>query len=316
MSVVLRHTALIALAAFLSWWILLRAPADRAVQAESTGKEAAELALDLVPYLATEEEVAEATVSPQAEEAAKLEPETAPAPPIPEPVAADPEVEEPEAQAPPPEKGTPEGNEESETASPIAAEEASVREVLEFMENTELLRAAELEVSGESRQGFETVLVAAPGEQLAIARAFGEEVVLIPKSAIDPAAERPSYFRVGPSGAVETVAGRPELTQFRQYRDLFDYEYSLLPEPIRTLRRSVLSRSEVFLFAALIPAPEWAVVIGRRRSALSASGRELSEVRRFTLSYVLRPNGHFDFVVDEIRFQDGTRFRPTEGEQP
>ena len=76
------------------------------------------------------------------------------------------------------------------------------------------------------------------------------------------------------------------------------------------MRRSVLTRSEVFLFAALIPVREWAVVIGRRAEVLAQSGRELSEVRRFTLRYRRRTDAGFDVVVEEILFADGSRFRP------
>ncbi len=80
---------------------------------------------------------------------------------------------------------------------------------------------------------------------------------------------------------------------------------------MRALRRSVLSRSEIYLFAALIPPQEWAVVIGRRREALAQAGRSLSEVERFTLRYERRTDGGTDVSVEEIAFADGSRFRPS-----
>ena len=146
-----------------------------------------------------------------------------------------------------------------------------------------------------------------------VARFFGEEIVLVPKSALegDPAQMR--YFRLaldGPS-RVESVRGTAVLERFRQYRDLFDYEYARLPQPLRELRRSVLSRSEVYLFGALIPAREWAVVVQRRREALDACQRSAEEARRFVLRYRARPKGGFDLVVEDIVFADGSRFRPT-----
>ena len=314
MSLLLRHTLLIALSALISWWFLLRTAEDVAEPVnEPRVEEARDLAIDLMPFLAPEEEMAEATPAP----APQSEPiETEPEQPAPAPQEEP--VEEPESTPPPPERGDPEG--EGEQAEPEVetetAEEVREREANAMMTNPELVEAAEREVRGEAKQGFETVLVASPSDQLDIARSFGEEVVLVPRSALDPDSDRAAYFRLGPGGIIETVRERIELASFRQYRDLFDYEYARLPEPIRALRRSVLARSEVFLFAALIPASEWALVIGRRREALDQSGRSLDEVRRFTLRYTRRRNDRFDFEVAEILFVDGSRFRPADGDQP
>lgn len=311
MSLLLRHTLLIALSALLSWWFLLRATVDEtAPPAEPRTEESRELTIDLIPFFASEEQVAAAPSEP--------EPEAQAAAPAPEPLAPAPEPEEvpDEVAPPPPERGDPEGEGEETESVTETAEEARDREASEMMANPELVETAEREVRGEATQGFETVLVASPSDQLDIARAFGEEVVLVPRSALDVDSERSAYFRLGPGGSIETVRERIELSSFRQYRDLFDYEYARLPEPIRALRRSVLARSEVFLFAALIPASEWALVIGRRREALAASGRELANVRRFTLRYTRRKDDRFDFRVEEILFSDGSRFRPADGDQP
>jgi len=180
------------------------------------------------------------------------------------------------------------------------------------MTNGELLASARSELSGEVRKGFSTVFVTAPEDQVAIARFFGEELVLVPRAAMDPEATDSAWFRVSdsPAARIEHVRGHPPLARYRQYRDLFDYEYARLPGPLRDLRRSVLLRSEVYLFAALIPPGEWAAVIGRRREALERSGRAAADVRRFVVRYDRQGEGTYDIAVQEIVFQDGTRFRP------
>jgi hypothetical protein len=161
------------------------------------------------------------------------------------------------------------------------------------------------------------VLLASPREQLDIARFFGEELLLVPRASIDPRQERAHYFRLaGDPPRVERVDARPPLESWRQYRDLFDYEYAALPNPLRELRRSVLSRDEVFLFAALVPAREWAVVVGRRREALEQARRSPSEVRRYLLRYQRRADDGYDLRVEEIQFTDGTRFQPPASEAP
>ena len=183
------------------------------------------------------------------------------------------------------------------------------------MADSELLEVAAAELAGERPRGFDTTLLCAPEEQVEIARFFGEELVLVPWRAMDPEATDVTYFRLevgaGASGGrVEAVHGRPPLEGYRQFRDLFEYEYSRLPEPLRELRRSVLTRTEVFLFAALIPASEWALVVGRRREALAEAGAEHEDVREFILHYVRLADGAFDLRVEEIVFADGSRYRP------
>jgi len=146
---------------------------------------------------------------------------------------------------------------------------------------------------------------------LEIARFFSEELVLVPRTALDAAAA-PRYYRLETSGSprVETVTSAPPLRA--QYRDLFDYEYARLPAPLRDLRRSVPAREDVFLFASLLSPTEWALVIARREEALARTGRDLSSVRKFVLRCVRGPGGGFDMQVVEIVFSDGTRVRPGE----
>jgi len=199
------------------------------------------------------------------------------------------------------------------------ASSAGPRSVESVMQDPLLLGEAREEVERGEPSGFETVLLARPEDQLEIARFFAEELVLVPRRSLAPEAEGAGYFRLAPSGAgtVEHVSHPPPLAQHRQYRDLFDYDYGRLPAGLRELRRSVLVRTEVYLFAALLSPAEWALVIARRREALVAAGRELADARRFVLRYTHRPAGGFDLRVDEIVFADGGRFRPeprSEGE--
>jgi hypothetical protein len=180
------------------------------------------------------------------------------------------------------------------------------------MRDPALLAAAREEFSLGNRKGFATVLLAAPEEQIEIARFFGEELVLVPRAALDSSGASPRYYRLSETGKplVEEVAGAPPLEEHRQYRDLFDYEYARLPSPLRELRRSMVARGEIYLFAALLSAEEWALIIARRSEALARAGRELAEVRRFVLRYVRPPGGGFDLRAEEIVFGDGTRFVP------
>ena len=229
-----------------------------------------------------------------------------------------PQPAKPDNRPPPSERGTPDGSEEG--SAPAEARPASAPEpennqqdaVQDAMRDTELLAVAQEEVSGETRKGFATVFLAAAEDQLDIARFFGEELVLVPRSAMNPQNSEARYFRLAADGqsGLQQVQGRPPLRSYRQYRDLFDYEYARLPAPVRQLRRSVLVRSEVYLFAALIPVSEWAVVVARRRAALAAAGRKLEDARRFTLRYRRLGGNTFDVEVAEILFRDGRRFRP------
>ncbi len=128
----------------------------------------------------------------------------------------------------------------------------------------------------------------------------------MPRAGLDP--QRPHYFRLRAGSEIEEVKERPPLERFRQYRNLFAFPYDDLPSALRRLRRAVPNRGDVYLFAALIPASEWAVVITRRAAALADAGRSLDDVRRVTMRYVALPGGGFDIRVAEIRFTDGTRW--------
>ncbi len=330
-----RHALLLALSAALSWWLLLGWPPRPSLpQApDEAPASVALLPLLLAPVadVAPEPEPApeptpelEPAPEPEAPEPPRPDPVVAaattpdPQPPVEAPAEPEPELEPEEPGAsthdetpPPPELGAPEG--ELEPGGSAAPDEPTVAEqVGALMRDEELLDEARAELAGERTHGFATVLVAAPEEQVEIARFFGEELVLVPRSTLDPDAARPRYFRLGVDGdaQVEAVAGRPPLERYRQYRDLFDYEYGRLPESLRSLRRSVLARSEVYLFAALIPTSEWAVVVARRREALRDADAELGDVRRFVLRYVRAEDGAFDLRVEEIVFADGSRYRP------
>ena len=274
----LKETALLALAAALSWWLFLGWPSWSLADPRTIDPRA--LPIAVMPEL----EAAEAPQPPEK----------------PDESQAGAQAQAQDQAPPPPERGTPEGKEGAQ-AAPQA-----------LMQDQELLARAQQEASGEVRRGFETVLLAAAEDQLDIARFFGEELVLVPRSAIDQDNTDPRYFRLtgGERPVVKQVRGRPPLPKYRQYRDLFDYEYARLPAPLRELRRSVLVRSEVYLFSALIPVAEWAVVIARRQAALARAGRELGEARRFTLRSRRLPDNAFDVEGREILFQDGRRFRP------
>jgi len=206
------------------------------------------------------------------------------------------------SEAPPPE---PEPASQAGKEGPRAAIES-------LMHDTELLAEARTELAGGLHKGFSTVLLAAPEEQVEIARFFGEELVLVPRTALDPSHPSPEYFRLSVTGApsVERIGGGPPLEDHRQYRDLFDYEYARLPAALRELRRSLVARGDVYLFAALLSTQEWALVIARRRDALESAGRTQAEVRRFVLRYVHLPGGGFDLRPEELVFTDGSRFVP------
>lgn len=327
MNSVLRQLVLLSVATALSWWLLVRAPEPMhgPHRTDDPGPPVA-----VTPWLETRPEL-------PGEQSPPVPPPSNPAPPPPV-VEAQPELpasaESP--TPPPPEAGAPDGSEsghalpaeaaatevdepqpdsgsESEPEPrPDPAESSGPAAIESLISDGELLASARSELSGEVPKGFATVFVTAPEDQVAIARFFGEELVLVPRAAMDPETTDPSWFRlcVGAAERIEHVRGRPPLARYRQYRDLFDYEYARLPGALRDLRRSVLLRSEVYLFAALIPPGEWAAVIGRRREALEWAGRDAADVRRVVVRYDRRSNEKYDIAVQEIVFHDGTRFRP------
>ena len=342
----LRQLATLTVSAVVSWWLFLGfeptapqtfvpAPEPLPVHLTPVPLEPTPAEVETMddPEPSEPEPVAQAAPapeeSPSASEAAEapdavLPPEAAEDEPAEDALvaASDPTEEEaPEdgASAPaPPELGSPDGEGTAAQAAeaPARAEDPAVLPVEEAMTDEALLATASAELAGDVRPGFATVLLASAEEQLAIARFFGEELVLVPRSALggDPATAR--YFRLALEGTpqVAAVRGTSVLERYRHYRDLFDYEYARLPQPLRELRRSVLSRADVYLFGALLPPREWAVVVQRRDEALRASGREADDVRQFVLQYHSRPQGGFDLRVTDILFSDGSRFRP--GDRP
>jgi len=281
----LGHLVLIAIAAVASWWFLLRPPGEPggAPPPASAGRGRA---IVLNPAV-SEGSAPEEDVSPS----------VAPPPP------------------PPPEAGTPDGApEEAETEeSAEAARDRSIRSELETItKSKDLMRRAGAEVSGRTRRGFGTTFLCSARDQLAIARYFGEPVILVPRAGLDP--KNGHYYRLDLGrNAIEELRKAPPLSRYRQYRDLFAFSYESLPTPLRDLRRRVFVRGDVYLFAALIPAREWGLVIVRREAALASSNRDrttprtLDDVRGVTMRYERLAGGAFDIRVKEIQFADGSR---------
>lgn len=321
MRVLLREALYLAIALGVSWWFFLRpAPEVVGVARHTPGPT---LPVELIPLLIAEGESEAKPAAPAVEQRDETHASSsAPPPPelgTPEGVvreemgarALESEPSETVAeQESPRESDVPEESPAAESATATGPADAP-QAVSELMRDPTLLAAAGAELSGEERRGFATVLLAAPEDQLAIARFFGEELVLVPRAAIDPETADPRWFRVADEPArVEEVRGRPLLERYRQYRDLLDYEYARLPDVLRELRLRVVSRRDVYVFAALIPAGEWAVVVARRNEALAHAMRDLADVRSFTLRYLELGAGAFDLAVDHVVFADGSRYRP------
>ena len=317
MNAVVRQLVLLALATVISWWLLLRGPEPThgpEPRVEPGPPVAVTPRVEPPPPAQVQPATAAVVPTSQIEAGAAAQ---APAPG---------EEGERDPGTPAPELGAPDGKDEAETEAAStdaladadtgkespAEDSSSGAAIATLMSDAELLASAQSELSGEVRKGFSTVFITAPEDQVSIARFFGEELVLVPRQAMNPETTSPGWFRVGagPKPKIEQMQGRPPLSRYRQYRDLFDYEYARLPAPLRSLRRSVLLRSEVYLFAALVPPAEWAAVIGRRREALAQADRPASEVRRFVIRYDRLTDATYDVAVQEIVFQDGTRFRP------
>lgn len=309
----LRHALVLGATALVTWWLLFMAPAPVLAQAEPNADRPA-MRAQLQPMA---QEVASAAVEneaapPQAEDAPPEPAEPEPAASEPAPMAPNPTETEPVAAA---ELGSRSGTEEAERREaplePAEATDAPRASAGDLARDSQLLLQAEKELGGaEVALGFTTTLISEPEQQLQIAKAFGEEIVLVPKAALLEDSEALSYrLRPARSSSMETLRGLPDLRRSRQHRDLFAYDLGRLPTEIRALRRNVIRRDEVFLFAALIPAAEWAIVIGRRREAVLAAGIDESNVERYVLRYVPTPRGGFDFLVEEIRLADGERLR-------
>ncbi len=292
---------LIAVSALVSWWFLLRVPPGGVPPpvAEPRG----DLTLTLSPSAAQ-----------PGEESA---PEPVPPPPESRPLKSQPVEAEP--APPPPESGTPDGDPEEESVAAKESEPRSdpsrdaARELRKIGNSRELMEQATWEVSGKSRKGFFTTFLCSARDQLDIARYFGEPVVLVPRAGLRPGGEY--YHRLLLTGepGIEEVRAPAPLTRYRQYRDLFAFNYESLPTPLRELRRRVFVRGDIFLFAALIPPREWGLVIVRRDGALADFNRRHGgperthdDVRGFTMRYVRLPGGAFDIQVTKINFDDGT----------
>ena len=322
MKGLIRQAISYALALACTWWILFVAPGP---SSEPDPVEVAEpVAGPVSLQIVAEQSVEVASLDSDGPDGSDVEPES------------EPEIEVP---LPPVEAGSRDGSEdgtideqvaEPDTAEGVdaAAAAADEPEVTAESQSTadgperadaatlandaELLDVAAQELAGTAKLGFSTALHSLPEDQLDIAKAFGELLVLVPRAALDPEAEGVVSYRLDVSGTprIVEVGGRPPLERYRQYRDLFHYEFKRLPRPLRTLRNSVVRRDQVYLFAALIPVEEWAIVVGRRREAVLALGVEESDVERYVLRYVRLPGGRFDFSVDEVTLADGRRLTP------
>lgn len=323
----IRQFVSLALAVALTLWILEGAPApDMKVSAAEAPPAPASAPSRLQPI--TEAAVPVQTVeAPPVEVAQESEPQAEPAP----------ELDEPSGSAPAaPELGSRDGDESAESPDVASSRESPSTETpsepaddpqdvadaatparpsaADLSADEELNEAAARELSGaEAALGFSTVLLSSPEDQLDIARAFGERVVLVPKAAFTDDPEARSFelsFQGRRDPRVVSMPGRPDLEHSRQYRDLFAYDFQRLSPKLRELRRSVIRRDEVFLFAALIPASEWAIVIGRRREACAAASVDPDEVERYVLRYVRDGRGGFDFLVEELELASGQVIRP------
>lgn len=326
MSAFFRHAASLALALAATWWFLLSAPAP----ALSPPAPEPPVRIEMpTRAFATAPPVA-ADPAPEVERSEDSEPpavaeEEGSAPPPPEagtregepegdiprqPDESD-EREEPEpADDPLPDEDTDPGDPTRDEPREAEAHRAPAEALAE---DEVLLDVARKELSGEAKYGFRTSFRSRPEDQLAIARAFDEPVVLVPRAALGDDTAARSYEldldRARPR--VKAVRGRPPLERYRQYRDLFSFEFARLPEAVRDLRTSVVRRDEVYLFAALIPVSEWAVVVGRRREVLERLSLDEDDVEEFVMTYVRGSNGSFDIAVDSLELTNGKTIRNT-----
>ena len=322
----LRELALLVVAAAFSWWLVFggslppflmphvapSAPPPIAVEPRALPEPVGVVAQleppPEAPALPPEQRQPEPKA--EAEPEPKVEQESAPEP-VPQVQQEEP-PEPPKVDVLPPERGAPGGD--ANGLVPVAPKATARAEgqvsAAVLMQDASLQDAAAEELEGPLRRGFQTVFLANPEDQIAIARFFGEELVLVPRAALAMDRARASWYRLDAhSLRVEEVQGQHARWEaFRHYRDLFAYDYAGLPEPLRRLRRAMLVRSEIYLFAAMIPVREWAVFIARRTAALAAAGRELDDVRKFVLRYRKDAAGAFDLEVESIVFADGKRW--------
>jgi hypothetical protein len=319
---VLRSLLYLAVSALVSWHLLLRPPVDAPIQ--PTPVKRVELAV--APEV-------EQPAPPEPEQQPEAIPPPPPPPPAPPtetaPEAAEPtetveEIPDPEPTPTPPpaEAGAPEGDEEEERTEPvpeqkpIATAERIRAEIENIASSERLVEEAHEELAGRTRRGFTTEFDTATADQLAIARFFGEQVLLIPRKGLDP--RNHHYFLIDAAQSFDTrrVNAAPP-GDIRQVRDLLDRDirYASLPHPLKTLRRQVTLASEIYLFAAPIPPREWAIVMARRAAALERCNvelggpeRTLEDLRRVKMRYVPLKGGVFDIQVKEFVFADGARW--------
>ena len=320
----LRGLLYLAISAFVSWHFLVRPPVDAPTQ--PTPIKRVELAVapkvEEPPPAEKSEEEREEPERP-AELPPPPPPPAPPAPPAPPTENAPEPAEEPEPTPPPAEAGSPDGDEKEESTEPVTeeqplpAEERIRQEIENIASSKRLVEEARKELLGPARRGFTTEFDTATRDQLAIARFFGEQILLIPRKGLSPANHH--YFVIDAAQSFETrrVNDVPP-SNFRQVRDLLDRDirYSSLPAPLKTLRRQVTLSSEIFLFAAAIPPREWAIVMARRAAALErcnaelgGTARTLADLRRVKMRYVPLNGGGFDIQVKEFLFADGTRWK-------
>ena len=322
----LRSLFYLALSGVLSWFLLVRPPADFKQPVPA-------------PVVPIELAVAPEVVPPAPPAPPPPPPPPAPAPteePQPEPVEPEPEAS---SQPPAPEMGDPEGDEEETKTEPALKPEEKAqpepepepqpepepepeprdkrirREIAEIMASEKSIKAAKDELSGRTRRGLDRTIYSSARDQLAIARFFGERVMLIPRRADKQ--QQPHYYEIDAARSNQVVkrSETPPLDRYREYRDLGAYKYDDLPPEIRALRRKVMDRSRIFMFAAFISAREWALVMARRASALESCNVQLGEparseddLRKVTMRYARLPGGAFDIQVTELLFADGTRW--------
>jgi hypothetical protein len=309
----IRACLFLALSAVVSWHFLLR-PSDLSpAQTPKIARVEIAVAPGVVPEETVPEKTAPEKTVPEDTIPEAAEPETDAQEPAAEPAPVPP-IPQPDETPPAPERGDPDGDEDVEETEPVpevSKEEQTRGEIASIRGSAKKVKRAADELSGKTRRGFRTVLYSSAEDQLAIARTFGEQLVLVPRKGLDP--KRPHYYLLDASGAgtVRRVAAKAPLEQFRQYRDFFAFEYSDLPDAVRGLRRKVTVRSDVFLFAALIPPSEWAVVMSRRAAALQDSGRKIEDLRRAEMRYVALPGGGYDIRVKQLLFADGSRWTQT-----
>lgn len=339
----LRSLGLLTTSGVISWFLFLYEAEPRVQMPQAVRPAIPEISLaPLVEERAEERPAA----------AAEAAPPTPTPTPVPVPIPVPDATPAPREQAPPPpERGAPEGTEEgegvgksdsepdseSETDSDSETEsdtetdsetdsdsdsdsdsEPGPSEVAELMQSPRFREMAAEELNGDARRGFETALQCSAEEQLELARFFGESVLLVPRSALTEDSSSHHYYELEPAnqGTIRRVSGTPPLHRFRQYRDLFDFDYASLPDELKALRLKVAAKSEIYLFAVLIPVGEWALVVARRQEALAQWESEQTgaidegkSVRRYTLRYEPQPQGGFDIRVRTIMFSDGEIYR-------